>query len=84
MACCRPFIGIDGCHLKGPFGGVVLEAIGLDGNNGLFPIAVDVVKSEGRDSWSFFIDHLHTVIGVGTHAKAWTFMSDQQKVIYSY
>lgn len=24
---CRPFIGMDGCHLKGPFGGVLLAAI---------------------------------------------------------
>ena len=49
MAGCRPFIGIDGCHCKGPFGGVLLAAIRLDGNNGLFLIAVGVVESEGRD-----------------------------------
>ena len=49
MACCRPLIGIDGCHLKAPFGGVLLAIIGLDGNNGLFPIAVGVVESEGRE-----------------------------------
>ncbi|KAK2656398.1 hypothetical protein Ddye_009450 [Dipteronia dyeriana] len=23
----RPFIGVDGCHLKGPFGGVLQEAV---------------------------------------------------------
>ncbi|XP_059660140.1 uncharacterized protein LOC132306663 isoform X1 [Cornus florida] len=34
---CRPFIGLDGCHLKGPYGGVLLTATALDGNNGLFP-----------------------------------------------
>ncbi|KAK3185130.1 hypothetical protein Dsin_032416 [Dipteronia sinensis] len=37
---CRPFIGVDECHLKGPFGGVLLSAVSLDANNGLFPIAV--------------------------------------------
>ncbi|KAG5539399.1 hypothetical protein RHGRI_019818 [Rhododendron griersonianum] len=79
MEGCRPFIGIDGCHLKGPFGGVLLAAVALDGNNGLFPIAMGVVESEGIDSWAFFIDHLHAVIGAGAHARAWTFMSDQQK-----
>ncbi|KAI8527005.1 hypothetical protein RHMOL_Rhmol12G0043000 [Rhododendron molle] len=84
MEGCRPFIGIDGCHLKGPFGGVLLAVVALDGNNGLFPIAVGVVESEGRDSWAFFIDHLHTVIGAGTHARAWTFMSDQQKAARAY
>lgn len=26
---CRPFIGIDGCHLKGPYKGVLLSAVGF-------------------------------------------------------
>ncbi|KAK4411440.1 hypothetical protein Sango_0217000 [Sesamum angolense] len=26
---CRPIIGVDGCHLKGPNGGILLTAIGL-------------------------------------------------------
>ncbi|KAA8524887.1 hypothetical protein F0562_011310 [Nyssa sinensis] len=47
---CRPFIEIDGCHLKGPYGGVLLVAVSLDGNNGLFLIAVGVVESKNRDS----------------------------------
>ncbi|KAF7150533.1 hypothetical protein RHSIM_Rhsim02G0213500 [Rhododendron simsii] len=76
---CRPFIGLDGCHLKGPYGGVLLAAVALDANNGLFPIAIAIVEKEGRDSWEFFIDHLQTVIGAGTEAKPWTFMSDMQK-----
>ncbi|GAV84813.1 hypothetical protein CFOL_v3_28255, partial [Cephalotus follicularis] len=46
---CRPFIGIDGCHLKGPYGGVLLCAIALDGDQGLFPIAFVVVEIESRD-----------------------------------
>ncbi|KAL0342473.1 UNVERIFIED_CONTAM: hypothetical protein Scaly_1909900 [Sesamum calycinum] len=44
------FLGFDGCHLKGPFGGVLLAAIGLDGNNGLFPVAFAVVESECKES----------------------------------
>ena len=48
---CRPFIGFDGCHLKGPYGGVLLSAVALDGNNGLFPVAFAVVESETKDSW---------------------------------
>lgn len=27
---CRPFIGIDGCHLKGPSKGVLLSAVIVD------------------------------------------------------
>ncbi|KAA8517316.1 hypothetical protein F0562_017609 [Nyssa sinensis] len=60
---CRPFIGIDGCHLKGPYSGVLLAAVSLNGNNGLFPIAVGVVESENRHSWGFFIQNLNTIIG---------------------
>ncbi|KAG5550082.1 hypothetical protein RHGRI_015138 [Rhododendron griersonianum] len=76
---CRPFIGLDGCHLKGPYGGILLAAVGLDGNNGLFPIVVAIVEMEGSESWTFFIDHLQTVLGHGSEAKPWTFMSDMQK-----
>ncbi|KAG5550078.1 hypothetical protein RHGRI_015138 [Rhododendron griersonianum] len=77
----RPFIGLDGCHLKGPYGGILLAAVGLDGNNGLFPIVVAIVEMEGSESWTFFIDHLQTVLGHGSEAKPWTFMSDMQKSI---
>ncbi|VFQ81391.1 unnamed protein product [Cuscuta campestris] len=34
---CRPLIGIDACHLKGPYQGILLTAMALDGNNGQFP-----------------------------------------------
>ncbi|GMP83884.1 hypothetical protein CsSME_00037649 [Camellia sinensis var. sinensis] len=41
---CILFIGVDGNHLNGPYGGVLISAVALDGNNGLFPLAVRVVK----------------------------------------
>ncbi|GFS38465.1 hypothetical protein Acr_00g0057620 [Actinidia rufa] len=50
-------------------GGVLLSAIALDGNNGLFPLAVAVVECENKDSWGFFIEYLRTIIGFGTHAR---------------
>ena len=43
---CRPFIGVDGCFLKGPFGRVMLSAVALDGNRGVLPIAFAIVDSE--------------------------------------
>ncbi|KAL0313993.1 UNVERIFIED_CONTAM: hypothetical protein Sangu_2243700 [Sesamum angustifolium] len=46
---CRPIIGVDGCHLKGPNGGILLTAIVVDPNNNLFPIAYAVVNKECRD-----------------------------------
>ncbi|KAL7167416.1 hypothetical protein ACSBR2_037970 [Camellia fascicularis] len=47
---CRPFIVMDGCHLKGPFGGILFAVVGLDGNNGLYPVAIAAVESECKDS----------------------------------
>ncbi|XP_021759038.1 uncharacterized protein LOC110723933 [Chenopodium quinoa] len=39
MAGCRPILGVDGCHLKGPYPGILLTAVGKDGNNNIFPVA---------------------------------------------
>ena len=30
---CRPLVGLDGCHLKGKFGGHILSATARDGND---------------------------------------------------
>ncbi|KAL0324834.1 UNVERIFIED_CONTAM: hypothetical protein Sradi_5052700 [Sesamum radiatum] len=59
---CSPFLGFDWCHLKGPFGGVLLAAIGLDGNNGF---SVD-------KPWTFMSDRqkglVETINDVVPHA----------------
>ncbi|XP_051137864.1 uncharacterized protein LOC127256075 [Andrographis paniculata] len=47
---CRPIIGVDDCHLKGPCQGILLTAIGIDLNNELFPLAYAVVGSETREA----------------------------------
>ena len=54
---CRWFMGLDDCHLKGPFGGVLLLAMALDAKNEIFPIAVCICESEcaGRWKWFFII-----------------------------
>ncbi|GMP87070.1 hypothetical protein CsSME_00039606 [Camellia sinensis var. sinensis] len=62
---CRLFIAVDGCHLKGPFEGILLAAVGLNGNNGLYLVAIAVVESECKDSWVFFLYHLNSIFGNG-------------------
>ena len=47
---CRPIIGLDGCHLKGRFGGQILSAIARDTNDNIFPVAFAVVEQENKDS----------------------------------
>ena len=78
---CRPFIELDGCHLKGPYGGVLLIAISLYTNNSLFLIAFMVAKKENKDTWLFFLDCFHEAIGPGNKDNPFTFMSDRQKVL---
>ena len=37
---CRPLVGMDGCHLKGPVGGQLLTAVGIDANNQIFSYCI--------------------------------------------
>ncbi|XP_034204500.1 uncharacterized protein LOC117618861 [Prunus dulcis] len=78
LAGCRPLIGIDGCHLKGPYTGQVLTAVGVDGNNGLYPVAYAVVEMESKISWIWFLQLLIEDLQI-ENGKAWVFMSDKQK-----
>ncbi|KAK3031703.1 hypothetical protein RJ639_035289 [Escallonia herrerae] len=60
---CRPFIGLDGCHLKGLYGGQLLSVVARDRNDNKFPVAVAVVEAEIRDSWSWFLTELIDDLG---------------------
>ncbi|KAL0289986.1 UNVERIFIED_CONTAM: hypothetical protein Scaly_2687000 [Sesamum calycinum] len=75
---CRPFIGVDGCHLKGPHGGVLLTAVGVDPNNNQYPLAYAVVMSENKDNWEWFLTLLKEDLNI-VRDDAYTFISDKQK-----
>ena len=76
---CRPFIGVDACHLKGHYGGQLMTAVAIDLNDQLFPLAFAVVEAETKDSWTWFILKLISDINAGSNRRL-TFISDQQKV----
>ncbi|XP_010678151.3 uncharacterized protein LOC104893714 [Beta vulgaris subsp. vulgaris] len=78
LAGCRPFISLDGCFLKGPYGGQLLVAVGKDGNNQMFPIAWAVVEVESTSSWTCFLTFLREDL-LSNEGAGYTFMSDQQK-----
>nr|XP_043619629.1 uncharacterized protein LOC122591424 [Erigeron canadensis] len=63
LAGCRPYIGLDACHLKGKYNGVVAAATGIDGNNSIFPVAYSVLESENTASWTWFLESLKKAIG---------------------
>ncbi|XP_077251785.1 uncharacterized protein LOC143891010 [Tasmannia lanceolata] len=77
LAGCRPFIGLDGCHLKGPWGRQILSAVGKDTNEQMFPIAYAVVEAELKESWTWFLRTLLNDIG-SVETYGWTFISDRQ------
>ena len=72
---CRPLIGLDGCFLKGYYGGQLLSVVGQDGNNQIYVI-VDV---ENKDNWKWFLELLHKDLG-NDEQNGWNFISDMQKV----
>lgn len=77
---CRPMICLDGCFLKTFLGGMLLCAVGRDGNNQMYPIAWAVVEAENNDSWSWFLENLKKDLR-GFGGENCTISSDQQKVI---
>ncbi|KAL0413844.1 UNVERIFIED_CONTAM: hypothetical protein Sradi_1586100 [Sesamum radiatum] len=75
---CRPLIGVDGCHLKGPNGGILLTTNGVDPNNSLFLIGYAVVNKECREIWEWFLIILKHDLNI-LRQHEFTFMSDKQK-----
>lgn len=47
---CRQFIGVDGCHLKGPYKGVLLTVVNIDTNYGIYPLAMCIVETKNTNS----------------------------------
>ncbi|KAL4325824.1 hypothetical protein GQ457_11G025620 [Hibiscus cannabinus] len=77
-AACRPIICLDGCHIKNYYGGFLLSAVGVDGNDSLYPICWAVVEAENESSWHWFLSLLMTDLEM-TNSYHFTFMSDKQK-----
>ncbi|KAK8669647.1 hypothetical protein V6N13_107072 [Hibiscus sabdariffa] len=48
---CRSIICLDGCHLKGHYGGHLLAAVGIDANDYIYSIAYAIVEAETESSW---------------------------------
>ncbi|XP_024974775.1 uncharacterized protein LOC112512876 [Cynara cardunculus var. scolymus] len=51
----RPFLIMDGAHLKGPYVGTMFLVVGMVGNNGIVPIAMGVGKTKSSLSWTWFL-----------------------------
>ncbi|KAK9993015.1 hypothetical protein SO802_022718 [Lithocarpus litseifolius] len=74
----RPFVGLDGCHLKGKFVGQLLSATAKDGNDNIFPVAMAVVEQKNKDNWIWFLEQFIDDIGRLEELNL-VFISDKQK-----
>jgi len=63
MSGCRPFIGVDGCHLKTMYGGILLVVVGRDANDQYYPLTFGVVENETNDAWRWFLTLILNDIG---------------------
>ena len=75
---------MDGCFLKGKYGGELLSVVGRDANDQLLPLAYAVVEVENKETWTWFLELLISDLGGIDVCRTMTFMSDQQKVCLIY
>ncbi|KAI4351340.1 hypothetical protein L6164_005715 [Bauhinia variegata] len=76
---CRLMVGLDECFLKSYYGEELLAAVSQDGDHGMYPIAVVVVRKEVTKTWMWFLDRLIQDLGP-VALSTWTFISNRQKV----
>ena len=77
----RDILGVNGTFMKRPFPGQLLTAVGVDPNNGTYPLAYAMVEVETRNSWEWFLEYLGDDLDLGIRSN-FTFISDRQKVSF--
>ncbi|KAK4281002.1 hypothetical protein QN277_012552 [Acacia crassicarpa] len=75
---CRPLIGVDGTFLKGKARGIMLTAVGIDGNDFVYPLALALVEKENAHHWAWFLQWLRHSLDLG-NGETVTLISDMQK-----
>ncbi|MFS7931778.1 putative transcription factor interactor and regulator CCHC(Zn) family [Helianthus anomalus] len=78
--CGRDILGLDGCFMKGPYPGQILTAVGVDSNNGIYPVAYALVEAETTSSWTWFLECLGGDLDLNVNSN-FTFITDRQKGI---
>ncbi|KAI0519462.1 hypothetical protein KFK09_006910 [Dendrobium nobile] len=74
---CRPVLSLDGTFLLGKYRGTLLTTIGMDANNGLYPLAFTVVESECTESWIWFLRQVNELLPVVTKRPNLCIISDR-------
>ncbi|CAL8170158.1 unnamed protein product [Prunus armeniaca] len=74
----RPVVGLDGCYIKGKHPGQLLSVVGVNHNNGMYPIAYVVAKAENYATWTWFLELLAVDLGI-ENSNGYVFITDRQK-----
>ncbi|GJR59125.1 mutator type transposase [Tanacetum coccineum] len=77
-SCGREILELDGCFMSGPWPGQILTAVGVDANNGIYPVAYDIVEAESKASWCWFLNLLGEDFSIEANFN-YTFISYRQK-----
>ncbi|XP_074358231.1 uncharacterized protein LOC141697639 [Apium graveolens] len=64
---CMPIILIDGTHHYGPYPGVLLSAMAVDGFSHILPLAFAIVEAENLSSWGWFMDRVRKFVAGRRH-----------------
>ncbi|KAK4279793.1 hypothetical protein QN277_011510 [Acacia crassicarpa] len=55
----QPLIGVDRTFLKGKTRGILLTAMGVDGNDSLYPLGLGLIEKENTHHWSCTLKPIH-------------------------
>nr|GEV38375.1 transposase, mutator type [Tanacetum cinerariifolium] len=73
----RELLGLDGAFMRGQYHGQMLTMVGMDTNNGIYPVSYGILESENQYSWTWFLTCLANV-DLFTNSN-FTFITDRQK-----
>ncbi|XP_039123350.1 uncharacterized protein LOC120259963 [Dioscorea cayenensis subsp. rotundata] len=71
-------ISLDGCFLKGLYGGQLLSAVGIDANDSTYPFAWAIVEKENNENWQWFLSLMDEDLDLN-NSHHFAFMADRQK-----
>ncbi|KAI3844515.1 hypothetical protein MKX03_026185, partial [Papaver bracteatum] len=73
---CRPIIALDGSILDSMYGGIVLTAASIDADNGMYPLAVYICRTEHMKELDKFLAIIAPYLMDPKTSKPITFIHD--------
>ncbi|XP_020242616.1 uncharacterized protein LOC109820834 [Asparagus officinalis] len=62
MEGCRPILFLDGTHLFDRYKGTLLAATALNGDGGMFPVAICICVTENESNWEWFLECIRDIL----------------------